>query len=207
MTDDTKSSKQRAATPLLLVLSGAVWGLWYFGMSWVGWGQPGTAAYRRYEIYNRLAPLVFLLLLAGTRSAHGRLRDSYGLSGRVGAHVASAGLLLLAAGSALEFWAFSETAYAAGSLRGVGWTTYCVGLLLFYLGTAALGFALSRVRGFVLSGALLMCWLPAGAALSGVGALTGGLPALSLAVALCGAGYVLLGLRLRASPTPSAGSV
>ena len=204
MKDDMKPSTQRVATPLLLILSGAVWGLWYFGMNWVGWGEPGTAAYRRYEIYNRLAPVVFLLLLTGTESAHRLLRGTYGRAGRAGARVAAAGLLLLAAGSALEFWAFSGAAYAAGSLRGIGWTTYCAGLLLFYLGTATLGFALSRVRGFILAGALLMIWLPAGAAMAGLGALTSkSLPALSSAVAVCGAGYVLLGLGLREGlPSP-----
>ena len=61
-----------------------------------------------------------------------------------------------------------------------------------------LGFALRRLSGVFAASILLMCWLPAGAAAAGVGSLTGtGLPALSLAVAICGAAYVLLGYRLR----------
>jgi len=175
------------------------WGLWYFGMSRVGWGKPGSSAYARYELYNRLAPLLFLLLLAATGSACRLLRGNCGRAGRAGSHLASAGLVLMAAGSALEFWVFTESAYAPGSLRGAGWSTYCLGLLLFYLGTAGLGFALRRVRGFGVVGCLLMGWLPAGAVLSGVGSLTGArLPSLSAAVALCGAAYVLLGYRVRA---------
>jgi hypothetical protein len=181
----------------LVILSGAVWGLWYFGMNWVGWGEPGSAAYARYEFYNRLAPLVLFLLLAATQFVHRRLRASYGRAGRLGSQFASAGLSVMAAGSALEFWAFTESSYAFGSLRGYGWSTYCLGLLLFYGGTCALGIALRRVPGFGAVGLLLMGWLPAGAALGAINTLTGaGLPAFSLAVALCGASYVLIGRKL-----------
>lgn len=198
----TASSPNRAYRPnlaarLLLITSGALWGLWYFGMNRLGWGEPGTYAYSRYEAYNRAAPLVLLLLLAATQSANRLLMGGHGLAGRIGSHVASAGLGVMALGSALEFWVFTGTSYAPGSLRGVGWSTYCLGLLLFYLGTAALGFGLRRVRGLGVAGVLLMCWLPVGAALGGVGSLIGvGLPSLSTAVALCGAAYVVLGWRL-----------
>ena len=194
------------AAPPLLVLSGTAWGLWYFGMNWIGWGEPGSAAYARYELYNRMAPLMLLLLLAATQYAHRLLRGVYGRAGSAGSHLASAGLLVMAAGSALEFWAFTGSAYAPGSLRGYGWTTYCLGLLLFYVGTAALGFALRRVQGFGAAGLLLMAWLPAAGALAAAGSAMGvGLPALSAAVALCGAAYGLLGCRLWAEPRAAAG--
>ena len=188
------------AAPLLLALSGAAWGLWYFGMNWVGWGEPGSAAYSRYETYNRMAPLVLLSLLAATQYARRLLRDALGRVGRAGAHLASAGLAVMAVGSALEFWAFTESAYAPGSLRGYGWTTYCLGLLVFYAGTATLGVALRRVSGFGVAGILLMGWLPAGAALTSASSLAGtALPAFSVAVAICGSAYVYIGYRLWAA--------
>lgn len=202
---DAPNTPTVGAAPPLLILSGLAWGLWYFGMNWVGWGEPGSAAYSRYETYNRVAPAVLLLLLAATQYARRLLRSRLGRAGRFGAHLASAGLAVMAAGSALEFWALTESAYDPGSLRGYGWTTYCLGLLLFYIGTAAFGFALRRARGFGVAGALLVGWLPAAALLGAAGSLTGvALPALSAAVALCGAAYVLIGYRLwvtaRAAP-------
>ena len=121
---DTSNAAAAGAAPLLLALSGAAWGLWYFGMNWVGWGEPGSAAYSRYETYNRLAPAVLLSLLAATQYARRLLRDALGSVGRAGAHLASAGLAVMAAGSALEFWAFTASAYSPGSLRGYGWTDY-----------------------------------------------------------------------------------
>lgn len=202
----TSSTSSVRLAPLLLVLSGAAWGLWYFGMNRVGWGEPGSAAYARYESYNRAAPLVFLLLLAATQSARLLLRGSYGRSGSVGSHLASAGLVVMAAGSTLEFRAFTGSAYAPGSLRGYGWVTYCLGLLLFYIGTALLGFALRRVSGFGVASILLMGWLPAGAFLSAAASLSGvGLPAFSVAVALSGAAYVLIGYKLWAEPPSASG--
>jgi hypothetical protein len=176
-------------------------------MNWVGWGEPGSAAYSRYESYNRMAPAVLLLLLAATQYAQRLLRGSLGRSGRAGAHLASGGLAVMAVGSALEFWAYTESAYAPGSLRGYGWTTYCLGLLTFYIGAAVFGFALRRASGFGAAGVLLMGWLPAGAVISAAGSLAGAaLPAFSMAVAVCGAAYVLIGYRMWAAPSAASHS-
>lgn len=204
---DNVNMPSAGAAPLLLIPSGVAWGLWYFGMNLVGWGEPGSAAYSRYEIYNRIAPVVLILLLAATQYARHILRGILGRTGSAGSHLASAGLAVMAAGSALEFWAFTESAYAPGSLRGYGWTTYCLGLLLFYIGAAVFGFALRRVSGFGAAGMLLMGWLPAGAVISAAGSLAGAaLPAFSVAVALCGSAYVLIGYRLWAAPSAASDS-
>ena len=116
--DATHGSAAGSVVPTLLIVTGVVWGLWYFGMNWIGWGRPGSRAHARYELYNRFAPPVCLMLLVSTQWAHRLLRTFYGRAGTVGSHLASAGLLLMAAGSALEFWAFTESAYSPGSLRG-----------------------------------------------------------------------------------------
>jgi hypothetical protein len=58
------------------------------------------------------------------------------------------------------------------------------------------------VSGFGAAGILLMGWLPTGAVLSAVGSLAGAaLPAFSMAVALCGSAYVIIGYRLWAAPS------
>ena len=181
----------------LLILGGVLWGGWYFGMEWVGWGEPGTARYERYELYNRIAPGVLLLLAAATQGAHRALGHRHGRWGAAGCHLASGGLAVMALGSALEFWLFTDSSYGAGSLRGLGWGTYCIGLLLFYIGTALFGAVLRRLRGLRVPGALLLSWLPVGALSAGVNALWGAnIPGFPIAIALCGAGYVLLGLRM-----------
>jgi hypothetical protein len=52
---------------VVLFVGGLLWGSWYFGMNLIGWGTPGTDRYERYELYNRIAPAVLLLLVVGTR--------------------------------------------------------------------------------------------------------------------------------------------
>jgi hypothetical protein len=61
----------------LLLLGGVLWGGWYFGMDWIGWGEPGSVRYARYELYNRIAPAVFLVLIVATQKVHRVLRNRY----------------------------------------------------------------------------------------------------------------------------------
>lgn len=82
--NDILNTPPAGTAPLLLILSGVAWGLWYFGMNRVSWGEPGTAAYSRYEIYNRIPPAVLLLLLASTQYARRLLLGSLGRSGSAG---------------------------------------------------------------------------------------------------------------------------
>ena len=42
---------------LAAMLGGALWSI---GFNFVGWGEPGTPVYERYEAYNRLLPLALL---------------------------------------------------------------------------------------------------------------------------------------------------
>lgn len=179
---------------LSLVLFAALWGVWYFGMDWVGWGEPGSAAYERYELYNRLLPLV-LLPLAAALFASRRALAAWSVSPRHrGLPLACLGLLTMTAGSALEFWVHTLAPYAPGSLRGVGWTTYCVGLLVLFLGTASLGAALRGRPALRPAALLLALWLPGAALVAGANRVLGaGLPPLSIAVALCGLGLALYG--------------
>ena len=193
-------SRPVASSRALVSIAGLLWAPWYFGMNAIGWGEPGTTAYAHYELYNRMAAVVLLLLIAATEIAVRTLGTRLRRSGRVGGHVAAAGLAVMAAGSVMEFWLFSDASYQTGSLRGWGWGTYCIGLALFYGGTLAFGLALRHLPELRPAGWLFAGWLPLAALLFGLGALTGlPLPALAPAVAASGIAYVLLGLRLPAA--------
>jgi hypothetical protein len=103
----------------------------------------------------------------------------------------------MALGSALEFWLFTESSYGAGSLRGLGWGTYCIGLLVFYIGTAIFGAVFKKATQPARSGSALYVVAAGGGSIGGRQRAARHTPSmLSVAVALCGAGYVLLGLRL-----------
>ena len=41
---------------LAAVVGGVLWALWTVGFDFVGYGDPGSPAYERYEAYNRLLP-------------------------------------------------------------------------------------------------------------------------------------------------------
>ena len=183
---------------VLLIVGGLLWGSWYFGMNLIGWGRPGSDGYERYELYNRIAPAVFLLLVVGIQGAHRILNKRYNRWGNTGCYIISFGLTVMIIGSALEFWIFTESSYDSNSLRHWGWGTYCIGLLLFYIGTSVFGAVLTKLKGLQIAGFLFLGWLPIGALSVGLGTLSGiSIPALSLAVAVCGVGYILLGFNLK----------
>jgi hypothetical protein len=63
---------------LAAVLGGVLWPLWVVVEQSVGWGEPGSAAYQRYELINRLLPLAILPVVVGLVGLHVVLRRSYG---------------------------------------------------------------------------------------------------------------------------------
>jgi hypothetical protein len=185
-------------TRVVLILGGLLWGSWYFGMNLIGWGEPGSDRYELYELYNRIAPAVLMLLVIGIHGAHRILRKHYNRLGKIGIYIISLGLTIMIIGSALEFWIFTESSYDSNSLRHWGWGTYCIGLLFFYIGTAIFGAVLTKLKGLQIAGFLFLGWLPIGALSVGLGTLFGiSLPAFSIAVALCGVGYILLGFNAK----------
>ena len=184
-------------TRAVLILGGLLWGNWYFGMNLIGWGTPGSARYERYELYNRITPAVLLLLLAGIQGAHRILYKRYNRWGSIGRYIICLGLTLMIIGSALEFWIFTETSYDPHSLRHWGWSTYCIGLLVFYIGTATYGAVLIKLKRLRTTGLLFLVWLPVAALSVGLGTQLGvSIPAFSLAAGICGIGYILLGFCL-----------
>ena len=154
---------------LAAVLGGALWALWYVGAYFVGWGGPSNPEYDAYETYNRLMPVVLVLLLMGLAGAYALQRQTYGWLGTAGFSVASAGLVAMIAGNVAEFWAFTEEAYGASSLRDSAWMAFGLGMFAFYVGTVLFGIGTLRARVLPRFGAvLLLVWFPAGFIVSGM---------------------------------------
>ena len=116
------------------------------GFNFVGYGQPGTLAYERYEAYNRLLPLTLLPVMVGFLGLHTAQRGSYGWLGRAGFVTALVGLALAVAGSVGEFWGFTTQPYGEANGRDASWTIYLLGHLVLAIGSALFGIATVRAK-------------------------------------------------------------
>ncbi len=170
------------------MVGGALWALWYLGASLV----EGDG----YQAYNRLMPVVLVLLAVGLLAFHTAQEGSQGLVGTAGLVVALAGLVVMIGGNVAEFWAFSEEDYGPSTLRDSAWMAFGLGMLAFYIGTVLFGIGTLRTGTLPRLGALLlMIWFPVGFMVSSVLQLVGvpeGL-AFSGMTGLLGAGWVVLG--------------
>ena len=173
---------------LVAMVGGVLWALWYVGVSLVGGVGYGT--------YNRLMPVVLLLLAVGLVALHAAQKGSTGLLGRLGLVVALVGLVVMIAGNVVEFWGFSEEAYGPDSLRNSAWMAFGLGLFAFYIGTVLFGVDTLRAGELPRFGALLLLiWFPAGLVVSSLLQLLGvpeGL-AFSGLTGLVGVGWLVLG--------------
>ena len=109
---------------LAAMVGGTLWVLWTVGFDFVGYGQPGTSAYQRYEAYNRLLPLALLAVIVGFVGLHAAQRRSYGWLGRAGFVAALVGLALAISGSVGEFWVFTMQPYGEANGRDASWLIY-----------------------------------------------------------------------------------
>lgn len=105
-----------------------------------GWGAPGTAVYERYELLNRLMAGVLLLMAAGWVGVC-RLLLGYG---RWAALLALIGVLTMAAGTAAEFWLYSDLPYGADNLRQTAFSIVGAGGWLLDIGAMVVGTAVWR---------------------------------------------------------------
>src|SRR3712207_3007962 len=113
--------------PSLIRLSGlaamlgiVLWPLWFVIHLSVGSGEPGSPAYERYELVNRLLPLVLLPVVVGFIGLHAAQRKSYGRLGTVGFITVLVGFIVIIAGSVGEFWLFSDQPYMRPNGRQIG---------------------------------------------------------------------------------------
>ncbi len=131
---------------LAAMVGGVLWALWTVGFNFVGYGEPGTPAYERYEAYNRLLPLALLPVVVGFLGLHAAQRRSYGWLGRAGFVTALVGLALVVAGSVGEFWVFTMQPYGEANGRDASWTIYLLGHLVLAVGSVLFGIATVRAK-------------------------------------------------------------
>jgi hypothetical protein len=112
---------------LVAMLGGVLWPLWVVVEQSVGWGEPGSAAYQRYELINRLLPLTILPVVVGLVGLHAVFRRGYGWLGTAGFVTLLAGFALMVAGSVGEFWIFSAQSYA-GPGRNASWVLFGIAI-------------------------------------------------------------------------------
>jgi hypothetical protein len=130
---------------LAAMLGGVLWPLWVGVEQSVGWGQPGSAAYERYELINRLLPLAILPVVVGLVGLHAVFRRSNGWLGTAGFVSLLVGFALMVAGSVGEFWVFSAQSYD-GPGRNASWTLFLLGHLVLAIGTVLFGIATARAK-------------------------------------------------------------
>jgi hypothetical protein len=161
---------------LAAMVGGVLWALWTVGFNFVGYGEPGTLAYERYEAYNRLLPLALLLVMVGFLGLHAAQRRSYGRLGRAGFVTALVGLALVVAGSVGEFWVFTMQPYGEVNGRDASWTIYLLGHLVLAIGSVLFGIATVRAKVLARKAAKLFAVLGAAVVLPFFGALIFAIP-------------------------------
>jgi hypothetical protein len=130
---------------LAAMLGGVLWPMWVVVEQSVGWGEPGSASYQRYELINRLLPLAILPVVVGLVGMHVVLRRSYGWLGTAGFITLLIGFALMVAGSVGEFWIFSAQSYT-GPGRNASWVLFLLGHLVLAIGTVLFGIAIARAN-------------------------------------------------------------
>jgi hypothetical protein len=128
----------------LSLIGGIAGVLLVLAFSATGWGQPGTAVYTRYELLNRLMAVSLLFMAAGWLGAWLVLSGF----GRWAALLAFLGTILIAIGTAAEFWLYSDLPYnppnEGWTMRHTAYTTASIGGLVQDVGAMAAGLKVWR---------------------------------------------------------------
>ncbi len=161
---------------LAAMVGGVLWALWTVGFNSVGYGEPGTPAYERYEAYNRLLPLALLPLMVGFLGLHAVQRRSYGWLGKAGFVAALVRLALGVAGSVGEFWVFTTQPYGEANGRDASWMIYLVGHLVLAIGSVLFGIAAVRAKVLARKPAVMFAVLGGFAVMPFFGALIFAIP-------------------------------
>jgi hypothetical protein len=180
---------------LAAMAGGVLWALWGVVEQSVGWGAPGSVAYERYELINRLMPLALLLVVVGFTGLHAAQRRSYGWLGTAGFATVLVGLMLITAGSVGEFWLFSDQSYE-GVGRNASWMLFLLGHLVLVIGTLLFGIATVRAKVFRQEAAMLF-------AVMGVGVVVPFLGAIIFAIPFVWLGYLLWSGKYQRGQQPS----
>ena len=160
---------------LVAVLGGVLWALWGVVEQSVGWGQPGSTVYERYELINRLLPFVLLPVVVGFIGLHAAQRRSYGRLGTAGFATVLVGFMVIIAGSVGEFWVFSDQSYE-GAGRNASWILFLLGHLVLVIGTLLFGIATVRAKVFRQEAAKLFAVMGVGVVVPFLGAVIFAIP-------------------------------
>ena len=182
---------------LAAMLGGVLWPLWAAAVQGIGFGEPGSAAYERYELANRLLPLALLPVVVGCVGLHAAQRRNYGWLGAAGFAVALVGFALITVGSAGEFWLFSDEPYGQPSGRDVSWTLFLLGHPVLAVGTALFGAATARSRTFPSEAGMMF------AVLGTCGALVPFIGAVIFAIPFAWLGYLMWAGRYEVGQQPA----
>lgn len=127
---------------LLGLLGGLLGILLAIAFSTTEFGYPGTAAYRTYETLNRLTGLPLLLMACGWLGLALTLPPG---NGRTAAWLACASSVVMAVGTAAEFWFFSDQPYGVwNNGRMVSYMAFFISLLLLTISATVAGVFLWR---------------------------------------------------------------
>jgi hypothetical protein len=168
---------------LAAMLGGVLWAMCGVVEQSVGWGEPGSAAYERYELINRLLPFALLPVVVGFIGLHAAQRRRYGRLGTAGFATGLVGFMLITAGSVGEFWLFSDQSYE-GVGRNASWALFLLGHLVLVIGILLFGIATVRAKVFPQEAAMLF-------AVMGVGVVVPFLGAVLFAIPFIWLGYLL----------------
>jgi hypothetical protein len=160
---------------LVAMLGGVLWALWGVVEQSVGWGQPGSTVYERYELINRLLPFVLLPVVVGFIGLHAAQRRSYGRLGTAGSATVLVGFMVIIAGSVGEFWVFSDQSYE-GAGRNASWILFLLGHLVLVIGTLLCGIATVRAKVFRQEAAMLFAVMGVGVVVPFLGAVIFAVP-------------------------------
>jgi hypothetical protein len=144
---------------LLSLLGGLLSLLLVVAFASTGFDVPGTAAYSIYETLNRLIALPLLLMACGWLGL--ALSLPFG-AGRKSAWLAFAASVVMAAGTAAEFWLFSDQPYGVwANGRMISFLAFFIASLVLYICATLAGIFLWRVEtGSRAGAAILMATIP-----------------------------------------------
>jgi hypothetical protein len=158
---------------LAAIWGGVLWALWNAGLEFViGWGEPPSPAYERYEAYNRVMPVILLLLVAGLLGFYAAQKGGgHGWLGSASLIIALIGFTLLFVGNVAEFWVFNAQPYGEANGRDNSWTLYLLGVLTLAIGSVLFGIATLRIKILPHRAAMLFTVGSAAAVVPGFGML------------------------------------
>lgn len=102
-------------------------------------GYPGSEAYRIYENFNRLMAIFIAAETGAFIAFFSQNKDAFGRIARVAAAAVLLAWMGMAAGTAAEFWLYSDLPYGVNNMRSAAFSVFSIssliaGLALFLLG-------------------------------------------------------------------------